>query len=230
VVNGEPKTKSIRIIFEGICINVIAHAVGGFYLAPVIAKVFNDVPSLTISLLSSAAFSPFAAIIYIAIRLRIIPSFKANKNTFVYIIAGIAVALLLRHLITSISGSKYKFVLEVLQTPYPYIYINLFILLIWTPVVEEILFRGYFFEILENKWGLLIALISSSIIFALIHGLWGVLWLEGLTVGIIISFLLWLFFIFLGSLLLTAIYIKGGLIAAIMVHVFMNSYLLYLNS
>lgn len=211
------KIKSVIIVLEGFGALIAFHAIGGYYCAPKVAGVFPKLPLLTVSMLSSSAISPVIAIIYLALRTKFIPKFTIKKEIFMYILAGIVMAWIVVFVSVIVSGKGDVFTQEILKTPYPYYYLNLFLLILWGPLLEEILFRGYFFEILRQKLNNTRALLFSSILFVIFHGIWG---------GYGIN----LFFIFLYSVIFTLMYIQGGLIASISVHALVNFYLLYLNT
>jgi uncharacterized protein len=79
-----------------------------------------------------------------------------------------------------------KFDFALLTTPNINKIIYFFLMVIITPIVEEIVYRGFLFNMLLKKYSLKIALIASSLIFALIHlrftGI-GFLFLYGLFFG-----------------------------------------------
>ncbi|MDF1660100.1 MAG: CPBP family intramembrane metalloprotease, partial [Verrucomicrobiales bacterium] len=47
----------------------------------------------------------------------------------------------------------------------------LFIVGIAIPFYEEVFFRGFLYDALEEKWNTKVALIASSVIFAIVHGI-----------------------------------------------------------
>lgn len=211
------KIKSITIVLEGFGILILSHIVGGYFCAPKLAEVFSELPLLTISILSSSAISPIVAIIYLALRAKFIPKFSVKREILMYILSGMVMAWIVVFLSVLVSGKGDTFAQEILKTPHPYYYLNLFLLILWGPILEEILFRGYLFEILRQQMNSAVALLFSSVLFIGLHGLWGVFGIN-------------LFFIFLYSVIFTLLYIQGGLIVSILVHVFVNSYLLYLST
>jgi uncharacterized protein len=79
-----------------------------------------------------------------------------------------------------------KFDFALLTTPKIHEIIYFFLMVIITPVVEEIIYRGFLFNMILKKYSFKIALIASSLIFALIHlkftGI-GFLFLYGLFFG-----------------------------------------------
>ena len=133
-----------------------------------------------------------------------------------YILVGVIISWLVIFVELLFLTKEIPMAQKILQTPEPYNYVNLFLLILWGPFVEETLYRGYFFEILREKLNDPIAIIFSSLLFVLFHGMWG-------------QFSISLIFIFLFSLIFTIMYISGGLIASISVHAFTNFYLTYLN-
>ena len=59
---------------------------------------------------------------------------------------------------------------------------------VWTPITEEILFRGFIYGGLRNRWGQIPAAIFSSLLFSLAHGQLGVL-LPTFVMGMALTFL-----------------------------------------
>ena len=84
-------------------------------------------------------------------------------------------------------------------------------LVIIGPILEEILFRGFFFEVLRRKWNIKIALAVILLFSAIVHLKYGIS-----VINIIID-----------NVILTLIYIEGGLIASIIGHIFLNFYMIY---
>jgi membrane protease YdiL (CAAX protease family) len=210
------KIKSVIIVLEGFGVLIAFHAIGGYYCAPKVVEVFPEIPLITVSMLFSSAMSPVIAIIYLALRTKFIPKFTIKKEIFTYILAGIVMAWIVVFISVLLSGKESSFAQEILKTPRPYYYLNLFLFILWGPLLEETLVRGYFFEILRQKLNDIIALVFSSILFVIPHGIWGIFSIN-------------LFFIFMYSVIFTLMYIQGGLIVSISVHAFVNFYLLYLN-
>lgn len=211
------KRKNTFVIIEAFLIWLIVHAIGGYYFAPKLAEVFPKTPPLVIGLLSSSAISPLAAMVYLALRTRFIPKFIIKKEMSFYIPAGIIGAWVVAYTNLFVSSNKIPFAQEIHGVAHPYFYFTLFLVLIWGPFLEETLNRGYFFELLRTNWGDALALLFSSTLFVLFHGIWG-------------GFSINLLFIFLYSVIFTAVYMGGGLVASIAVHASINLYLLYVGS
>ncbi|MBI4655088.1 MAG: CPBP family intramembrane metalloprotease [Nitrospirae bacterium] len=211
------KSKSLIVVMEGLGILLAAHAMGGYYLAPRLAEVFFKMPLLTIAMLSSSAISPLIALVYLALRTRFLPIFIVKREGFLYLFGGLISAWMVIFFSTLFLDMKnIPLKEEVLRTPHPYLYPTLFLLLLWGPLLEEILNRGYFFEILSQNWGRTKAVLFSSVLFVIPHGLWG-------------YFDRSLIFIYLNSIIFTLIYMRGGLIPSTLVHAFVNSYMLYFD-
>jgi uncharacterized protein len=87
------------------------------------------------------------------------------------------------------------------------------------PLMEELFFRGFLYPTLARRFGIFVAVVSTAVPFALIHGLqlefaWGLV-----------------FIIFLVGLVLTIVRAKTGSVAAsFVVHVAYNSTLVILGS
>lgn len=210
------KNKGILMIVESFVVLNILHAMGGYYFAPILAQVFHNMPKVTVEMLSSSALSPATAIIYLALRIKLVPKFSITREFLPSVIGGIVLVWMLTFVSMFFLEIQNPFAQEILKTQHSYFYFNSFLLIIWGPILEEVLFRGYFFGILRGHWNNVIALLVSSLLFVVEHGIWG-----GFDIGLV--------FIGSASAIFTLIYMQGGLFASIVVHVFVNFYLLYLN-
>lgn len=213
------KKKSAIVILEGFGIFIAAHAVGGYFFAPRIEDVFFKFPQITAAMLSSSAISPLLAIVYLTLKIKFIPQFNLRRNMFPYLLSGMILSWMIVFVsMLFLEMKRIPLLQEILRIPHPYFYfyLTLFLFLIWGPFLEETLYRGYFFEILKQSWGNTKALLFSSVLFVIPHGIWG-------------SFDISLLFTFLFSVVFTMTYMRGGLVASILVHTFVNCYLLYLQ-
>jgi len=175
---------------------IAAHAAGGYYFAPLLEEKFPQLFFSNVMMLSSSAISPLIAIVYLAVRVKIFPKVSINKRVLTYLLSGVIMAWIIAFTSVLLGGMETPFELKV---PHPYYYLNLFLIVLWMPILEEILNRGYFFEILRQDRGGKMALLFSSILFVLLHGIWGRIDMS-------------LIFIFLYSVIFTLVYMKGGLI------------------
>jgi membrane protease YdiL (CAAX protease family) len=216
LIMDSSKFKSTLLVLEGFGVLIVFHMIGGYYFAPRLVKIFSEIPLLTISMITSSAISPVMAILYLALRNKFIPKFSIKRGMFAYILSGIMLAWLIVFINMLFSVKEISFAKEILESPSPYYYLNLFLLILWGPFLEEILFRGYLFELLKPSWGDPMSLLLSSTLFVMPHGIFG-------------FFDITLISIFLYSIVFTLLYMYGGLIASISVHAFVNLYLLYLN-
>jgi membrane protease YdiL (CAAX protease family) len=94
-------------------------------------------------------------------------------------------------------------------------YLYLFVMIGFGPVVEEILVRGGYFEVLRRSWGDKPALKISTMLFVIPHLIWSPTHRHLFSVVSLT----------LSSLLYTFLYIIGGLVPAIIVHAAMNFYI-----
>ena len=113
--------------------------------------VLPDSPKLTINILSSSAISPIAAIVYMGVKQKYIPSHIINRETFFTSISGIMLTWLVCLIEVFIFGPSNAFIKQIISTASLYYYINIFWFLIWGPSIEEIFFRGYIYEKLRSK-------------------------------------------------------------------------------
>lgn len=155
--------------------------------------------------------------VYMSLRLNYIPPIGLRKKVIESIVFGVILSWLAVFIQTLFLGKEISEAKDILRVAHPYFYPTLFLLVVWGPILEEALTRGYFFEILRVKWKDTFALLLSTFLFLLPHGIWG-------------DFGIGLFFIFVYSLIFTAVYVHGGLFASIATHMFVNFYLFYLNT
>lgn len=210
------KSQSIIVTIEGFAVDMISHWIGGGYFGWILSELYPDMPEITAGMLASSDISPVIAMAYISLRIKYMPAFRIKSKKIENLLAGIVLAWIVVFLQTLFLGKEISLAEDILNLPRPYFYVSLFSLMVWGPLIEETLTRGYFFEILRRKWGDTVALLISTLLFIIPHALGG----YGLPA---------LFFTFLGSAVFTFVYIQGGLIPAILTHMFVNSYLVFLN-
>jgi membrane protease YdiL (CAAX protease family) len=98
-------------------------------------------------------------------------------------------------------------------------YLYLLVMILLGPIVEEVLVRGGYFEVLRRSWGDKSALKISTILFVIPHLIWSPTHRHLFSVVSLT----------LSSLLYTFLYIVGGLLPAIIVHAAMNFYVFLLS-
>jgi len=87
------------------------------------------------------------------------------------------------------------------------------ILVMLSPFMEELLFRGLLFELMNKKWGYKVSLIAISGISALAH--------TPTSLTSVMDF-------FIASLIFTVVYAEAGLLIALILHVAVNVFVIYL--
>lgn len=212
------RIKNIIIILEGFACLIVAHLMLWLLINPMLYKLSSSIPQITKEILSSSAFSPIIAIIYCYNRTKRLPVASPHlKDLVMTIIVGIILSWLTFFLNMITSDKKIPFAQSILDVPTPFLYLNIFLVVLWGPTLEEVLFRGYFFGIIREDWGDIFAFILSSLLFIIPHGIWG-------------TFDINLFFIFLYSAIFTVVYSKSGIVASITVHSLVNAFLLLANT
>jgi membrane protease YdiL (CAAX protease family) len=190
------------------------NVVNGFFLRPLLAEIFPQFPWITLGLLLSVTNAPLAAFIYLILRIGFVPKFSIERETFLWSVGtGMALIWTVNSAQTLVLGQISVQMQGILNASPSYYLLNLFLLILWGPFVEEIFFRGYFLEILYQKHSTLKALLFSSALFTFGH-VWG-----GFNGSLV--------FIFLASVVFSLVYIKGGLVASILVHIFANADFFY---
>lgn len=144
------------------------------------------------------------------------PDLHLRKEIMLSAIAGIILSWMVTFFSRMGFGPNIRLGPEIAKLTSMYRYFAVFLIVLWGPFLEEVLARSYFFELLRRQLGAALGLIISSMLFLVPHGIWG-------------GFDFALIFIFLYSAVFTFVYIQGGIIASIIVHAFVNSYLVYMS-
>lgn len=202
------------IVLEGFAILLASHFIGGYFLSACLGSAFPHFPNHTIALLASFGICLPLTILYMALRTKHFPKFSINIKTFLFVLVSpVMIWLLLFVKMITFGKGDSQGILEIIKGPIPYSYINLFIFLLWGPFAEEILNRGYFYEILKWSWSKSVALIISTILFTIPH--------YSFSSEFTFSF----FIIPIYSVIFTVMYMYGGIIAASASHIFLNLFL-----
>ena len=211
------KYKCLAIVGEGFLIWQIVHFLSGILVAPIISQINPHLPPRTAATLTTSDIAPIVAMFYVSLRLDgWFPKLNFGINSIRAAGAGIFLAWLGTFFALVFFDKDNKEAQEILALPKPYIYHGVFSVTIWSPLLEEFLTRGYFFELLQGKWKTTFALIVSTLLFVAPHGIWGD-WNAAL---------IWLT---CNSVIYTFVYIDGGVWAATLAHISVNSYILWLN-
>jgi membrane protease YdiL (CAAX protease family) len=219
---GLSKSKSLFLVLEGFVLEIAVHWAFAEYFGLQLVKLNPNIPWSVAGTFSST-LSPLIATVYMGLRLRCFPVIMIKPQTSLS--AGIAILLAWFVLLfqTAALGQDDPFSREILKTRSQptYFYLSIFVVVAWGPFLEEILNRGYFFGPLRTTWGDTAALLISTFLFVTFHAIFLAIYYGGVGYELL--------FIFLHSIIFTASYIRGGMAAAILTHMFVNFYLLYLN-
>lgn len=214
------KIKYVSIVLEGFLVLQVAYFVGGEYIARGLLRFDPNMPLLTAATIGSANISPIVAIIYMVLRVQGFPALIAGPN----LVSGTIGGIMLSWFVTFVGLIAYEGTVlqveEILRLPPLYKYHGIFSFVVWSPAVEELMARGFFFEILKRQWGILYSTIASTFLFVLAHALWADFG-PGLSILALYSFTF------------TFAYVYSGLCGAVVSHIFVNgflSYLTYLNA
>jgi membrane protease YdiL (CAAX protease family) len=129
-------------------------------------------------------------------------------------IAGIVVLWIMNVFFIIFYGRNLEssFVQSLASLSSPYFYVGMVMIVVLGPFFEEILMRGFFFEILKIRWNIGISLIITLFFVAITHYSVG-----GEQLIAIICF----------NTIFSLLYLEGGLLASILGHMFVNFYIVY---
>ena len=211
------------LVLEGFLVQIVTHWICVKYLPHSLVALFQDLPWITVGVVL-ATVSPLVAMSYMWVRLGRSPLMVTETKIFRGLVIGIILAFLATVGQIVFVGKGDPFTVEILQTQSrpAYFYFTLFFVVIWGPLLEEVLNRAYFFETLRISWGSAVALLLSSFLFVSFHGIFITMFYGGIGYEMV--------FTALYSIIFTVVYMRGGLIAAFLTHMFVNSCLLWLNT
>lgn len=128
-----------------------------------------------------------------------------------HIVAIIVAFFLLAALLTSIFGEQENDLVRILKSSRTAVYFIAFMATFTAPIVEEVVYRGILYSAFQKKFGILVGVIVSSVLFAAVH--FYQYW-EDMTALILVSLL---------SLILTLIRVKtSNLLPCIILHTVFN--------
>src|SRR5208283_1089010 len=215
---GNMQNKATLYVCEGFSVLMITHVLGGLISLKLI-EIFNTVPPITVFILSSSALSPVIAIAYLKSRIHFFPNFFINSETLAVAASGVVIVWLTIFVERIIFLGRGPLLLpRLLMVSPPYNYVNIFWYTFWAPLIEEVLFRGFFLNMLMKKWSVWSAVLVSSILFAFPHILF-----SETNVGLVGSS-----FLLMNSFIFSFVFIQGGIVAAVLTHAFNNIFFLFL--
>jgi membrane protease YdiL (CAAX protease family) len=205
--------KNLALVGEGFVISLLLTIVCAF-IGAVLVDQIKEIPRNSIYVMTSGIISPALAIIYLWKRTNYVPK-MLSKDTALYATAGIVVMWLwLAFGFSFISGPNDLMFKKYVTTQGNYKYLGLFLLVVWAPITEEAIFRGYFQDLLTRSYSKKISLLLSTLLFILSHT---ILSAQQTTGTAIFSF-------FFFSMVAGLIYDQAGLVSAAIVHMFSNFY------
>lgn len=217
------KKRSLRCVLEGFLITYISLFICGYYNIE-LTQYYSYIPQITVKLLSSA-ISATVATCFLAWRLKYIPKMVTDKRElFSTILVGIIALYVFIYLALHWFEKYNSNVQLILHTYSFYFKLNVFLFIFCIPFIEEVLFRGYFLEMLRRPWGTSFSICFSSLLFIFGHKGFLSLLMYG-----DIHYLIPFSYVFLGSILFSIGYLRAGLLASIFLHSFANFFVLYIN-
>ena len=136
------------------------------------------------------------------------------KDSLVIGLVGIViiwfVSVIYAILLTGLKSDD-PFTQTTINLPFPYFQLQGLFIVGIGPVLEELLMRGYFFEILRKKWNVVIALLITLVFSTILH--------FRFDVGVIDILIMQTIFTFL--------YLHGGILSSTLAHALGNYYIVY---
>jgi membrane protease YdiL (CAAX protease family) len=207
---------NLKIVLEAFVVLHGVQFVTGFYLLPFLLERDLGLPSVTVARLTTSSTSLLLAVAFVFFRSRTALVW-ATRQTLTTIFAGMFLLWMIRFVALvwfDKSNPEARAILDLQGSP---LYITIFSLVVWGPFLEEILFRGFFFELTKHQLGVMASVTLTSVLFVVSHGIW-----EGFGPQSVLYFV--------DSLVFTAIYTQGGILAAGLAHGFANGYVFLLNA
>lgn len=199
-----------HIAVEGFAVHIAAQSACGIFLVPQLQSLFPSAPPLIISIAGSSAVAPLVALVYMMARTRCAPPFHAPSRTFRDVAICMLAALAAAHLSVLLIPHD-PYVHAILSLPSPYRFAAAPLIALWIPFLEEALYRGFCLSLLLPRLGTIAAVLASSLLFVIPHGIWG-----GMGINLAL--------IFLFSLVFSCAYLRGGMSLAVLTHVLAVSY------
>jgi membrane protease YdiL (CAAX protease family) len=206
----------IRAVFMGFAISILIIFLGQIIVQPICENVSN-IASLFIR--SSVIILALLIPIFLMFNhYKRMPAFivRSLRESLMTALAGIVALWLVIFIFTLFvfgpNSGKYPFVADSVSLPVPFFYVQGLIIVVISPFLEELLVRGFFFDILMKRWNIKIALFITLLFSAVMHSGYG--W-----PGVI--------YITVFQAIFTFLYIQGGLLSSILPHMAANYFLIY---
>ena len=221
-IEKENSRTVIRVagVFIGFFILIISLSLGNLIFSKFYNSAQKDIPILFYELIVLSA--TMISIFYMVWKYKFIPKFikRSFKESIMISGAGIVIIwfLWLFFLTNYYQGkSSSLFVQSLLNLPTKKFIIGSILTIILGPMLEEILDRGFFFELMKIRWNTTISLVITLLFSLITH------------VGTIHNNVDFIFHI-LNVIIFSVLYMKGGLLASILPHMFVNLYSVYIIS
>ena len=163
----------LKIIIDGILIPYVIFVLVTFVVANVCKNINADMNIILIQGISNVLSLFVLVPVYIAFKNKYSVTFDSFEiNKLIYIIAiGFSLCIMCNMLVEYIPKESVNVVSENVYklTEELNVYVTLFIICIVVPLTEEIIFRGFFYDTVKLISNSIIAILFTSISFALAH-------------------------------------------------------------
>ena len=210
------KAQSVFLVADAFLITQVFIWLLGVGTPPILWLLFPQLPLFLVFFMSSTAMLLGVVFLCLLTNHTSLP-FKFDRGAFLTLGGGIVAHYMLISLLKPFfrDGQPFDPLTWGLAG-----YLYLFSYIVCSPLAEEILVRGSYFEVLRRSWGDGPALNISTALFVIPHLIWRPT--DYLYPPMFLE-------LTLASVLFTYLYIVGGLVPAIAVHIFWNFYVKFLG-
>lgn len=225
MINKNIQIRSILLIVEGLTVYAIFYYLGGSVLFWYLRSLFTDWPVFTISALTTSIASVFLTVTYLRLRLHFQFELKLAQKHIIGTCIAILILLGVVLTVAYLFGLNDWTIRRAVNVPAPYLILNMLLVALIGPVLEEILFRGYFYKIIKDGFGYIAAIMITSTLFVIPHLILSSLNIIAYGKGVIniMDLLIGFVILLIYSTMFTIMNRYWGLLSAILAHVIVNS-------
>jgi membrane protease YdiL (CAAX protease family) len=215
-MNQLSKAQSVFFVADAFLVTEVCTWWLMYHVPQTLLFIFPDLPA-SLPVLTGSMAMPLGSALLFLVANHTSLRFKFDLAVLLTLIVGLVANWMLIFLQRPLFAGSGR--LNLAEWDFDSAYLYLLVMVIVGPVVEEVLVRGGYFELLRRSWGDISALKISTVLFVIPH----LIWSPGhRNIFSIVS-------LTLSSLLFTSLYIVGGLVPAIIAHAATNFYVAFLS-